>query len=443
MRRALPTAAAAFFLAALLAGCAGPPARENIPSATPEEAARPELKLQTTGGLPEVGRRLADLLRSRFPDAQWGRLLLAWDPRSTWLFPLGKGFSGNWPACVLATDLGLAGARAEEVYIQLDPSYFRALLWIQPGLDPSGGFSSLTLELRSLGSGPAWEATIPCEPPLVLSRQASKERGAPLPQPWLALPEPLRAMAWEAGPSQLWTASSAKITRLDFATKKAVQEWNLPLLPSSAGQPRAVLSDLSEESAARMGWFDLERGQGRVYEKRAGGIWESAESIDGYPFADRVLRFIKAPYDAQQGVFSVQDFKGQELGRCVDVARFAGPGGSHFGLLDPDGTVKVLRGSDLTVVNGPVSFRATSITGLGGLILAASESPPFEIRAYRLSPRGVWEEAWHSPQLPAAAAALCAGEPGGAATVFIAVPAPGGSTVYAVPVKGEPEGTRR
>lgn len=443
MRRAMHGAAAAFILTSLLAGCAGPAVREKVPSAAPEEAARSELRLQTAGGLPDVGRRLADLVRSRFPDAQWGRLLLAWDPRSAWLTPLGKGFSGNWASCVLATDLGLAGSRADEIYIQLDPSYFHALLWIQPGLDPSGVFSSLTLELRSIGTGPAWEATIPLEPPLTLSRQVPKERGAPLPPPWLSVPEPLRAMSWAADSSQFWTASSSTISRLDFATKKALQEWSLPPLSSIAGLPRAVLSDLSDESAARIGWFDLERGQGRVYERATGGIWEPAQNIDGYPFADRVLRFVRAPYDAQQGVFSVQDFKGQDLGHCVDIVRFAGPGGSHFGLLSSDGTVKILRGSDLAIVNGPVSFRAAALTGLGELLFAASDSPPFEVRAYRLDPRGAWEETWHSPLLPAAATALCAGVQGGSATVFIAVPAAGGSTVYAVPIKGEPEGTKR
>jgi hypothetical protein len=434
MRRALRALTAVSLLAFFLTGCAGPPVRENVPSALPEEAAHPELKLATAGGLPEVGRRLADLLRSRFPDAQWGRLALGWDPHSTWLYPVGKGFSGNWPSCVLATDLGLAGTRAEEVYIQLDPSYFRALLWLQPSLDSSGSLAALSLELRSIGPGPAWNATIPCDPPLALSRQAPKGRATPLPQPWLVLQEQPRAMAWEAGLSQLWIASSDKISRLDYATKKGVQKWNLPLSSHGAGRPQAVLSDLSEESSARMGWFDLERGQGRVYEKGAGDHFEPAKSIDGYPFTERVLRFIKAPYDGQQGVFLIQDFKGQELSRCVDIARFMGPGGSHFGLLDPDGTVKVLKGSDLSVVNGPVSFQASSITGLGGLLLAASALPPFEVKAYRLSPRGAWEEAWSSPELPAAATALCTGEPGGSATLFAAVPVSGGSNVYAIPV---------
>jgi hypothetical protein len=414
----------------LLVACGGPSVRQDVPTGTPEETAPPELTLATAGGLPEMGRRLADLLRARYPDTQWGRLVLAWDSRSTWLSPLGRGFSANWRSCVLATDLGLSAARAEDVFIQLDPSYFRGLLWLQPLLDSSGRLASLRAELKTIGPGPVLEACIPCDPPLPLSAQAPRKRDALLPPAWLDWTGSVEAMTWEGG-SRLWIASSDAISRVDFASKKVVQEWNLPSAQSQPGRLRSVLADLSDGGTSKVGWFDLGRGQGRLYAKGGGESFEALQSIDGYPFTERVLRFVRAPFDAEDGLFVVQDFKGQELSRCLEVARFSGPGGTLFGLLEPEGTVKALKGSDLAVVNGPLSAQASAIGGFGGVLLTASAVPPFEVRAFRFSSRGAWEEAWSSPPLPAAATALCAGEPGGVATLIAAVPTQGGSAIYA------------
>lgn len=432
-RRTGPAALA--WAACFLLGCAGGAMRTDLPTSEPSAAGPADVQLDTAGGLPEVGRRLADLVRTRIPAAQTGRLALVWRRDSPWLTPMGEGFAANWPSCLLGEDLGIDAPGAEEAYVQLDPGHFARLLWVRPRVTPAGELSALDVELRSLGAGPAWSSSIPCRPALALGGPGPEvPKRPPALEAWASFDEAPRALLGEPGGSRLWLAFSSRIVRLGVATRQTVQEWSLPEDAQLRGDSRAALADLTEDAVVRVGWFDLGRAQGRFYRRGPGDRFEADGTTDGFPLPSRVRRFLTAPFDAESGEFVLTDFKGTEVARCLDVARFSSPEGSLFGLLDARGSLTVLKGSDLSLLNGPAGFPVSAAAGAGPMLLLARAFPPHEVTGFRLDHRGAWVEVWSSPPLPAPATALCAGGPEGAPLLFVSVKSGRGGVVHAIPL---------
>jgi hypothetical protein len=409
--------------------------RTDLPTGEPSDQGPAEVELDTAGGLPEVGRRLADFVRIRVPAAQSGRLALAWRRDSPWLTPVGEGFAANWPSCLLGEDLGIAALSAEQAYVQLDPGHFARLLWIEPRITPAGELAALDVELRSLGAGPTWSSSLLCRPPFPLGgARPDGQRRSPALEVWASFDEAPLALQGEPGGSRLWLAFSDRIVRLDVTTRQAVQEWSLPENPDRRDGSRAALADLTEGADVRIGWYDLSRAQGRVYEQEPGGRFTAAETTAGFPLPPRVQRFLTAPFDAESGEFVLTDFKGMEVARCLDVVRFSGPEGSLFGLLDSRGSLTVLKGSDLGLLNGPVAFPVSAAAEAGPVLLLARAFPPHEVMGFRLNSRGAWAEVWSSPPLPAPVTSLCAGGPEAAPLLFVSVRSDQGGLVHALPL---------
>ena len=364
--------------------------------------------LDTEGGPVAAGRRLGSFLQSRGEAGASGRAVVAWPPAATWLDPLARGLAEAWPVCVLLSDLGASGDSEQAAYAQMDPASFTALLWMEGTPAKDGAIPEIDVTLHpSAQKTAAFRVKVRCVPPL---------RG-PVPP---SVPEfkrcaqaggEVRAMTWEDPAKRLWIAAGGRLLRLDPATGKTEQSWELP--PSAPGKPLggAVLVYLPEEGAKppRMGWFDEGLGSGRWYES-VKGTFAPGGDLSTLPLPDRVLRFLTPSSEGPSEPILITSYQQKDLCRCVDFVRFSGPAGSCFACLGPGGGIQVVRGDSLAVFAGPSPDPSIAVAGAEHLLLAVSKVPPFHVKGWALAPGYTWQPAWTSPQLPAVPSALCAGE---------------------------------
>lgn len=406
-------------IAALVLGCASGPAGVAPPQGAPVDAveAPSPMEVATAGGLEAAGRSLADQLARRVPGYWGGRVAVGWDTRQGWLEPLGEGFARRWHSAVLLSDMGAVAHDENQAYIQLDPSSFAGLLWVNPEITAEGRLMALDLSLLSTQGRPVQRLRMTCSPPLAL-RPTSVLADGGAARLWIRLPEPPRALFCSAG-GELWVALPGQVERLD-QDGKAVQSWDLGPAPTAPG--RAVLgSGEAGDANGDVGFFDLGRGSGWWFRRQPSGSYAREAASPAYPLAPRLQRFFSAPFDASAGEFQVQDFQGKLLASAADLARFQGPAGTMFGLLGPDGSLSVLDGNRLSVLPGPSLRPVAALAGHGSLLLDATADPPFVVRAHALSPSGAWQTQWTSAPLPSPVTSLTAGALGGKPQIFAGV----------------------
>ena len=435
--RTLPARLSALAVAAsVLVACASasPPASEPEPRASAPSGG---MTITAAGSLEGTGRALADLLKAGHSDYEAGRTAVGWNSRLAWLVPLGEGFAHRWHGAVLLTDIGVLTATEEQAFVQLDPSTFGGLFWLTPDVTPQGDLVAIRVSFRSTRSLPPAEYLVAVEPPLALVShvRASSSALAPL-HPWLHLDQAPSALFWEAPFGRLWLAFADRIERRDPVTRQAVQ--TLPLAPGPGASGPVVLGSLGAEGDAdRVGYFDGAHG-GWWYVRGEGGAYKRGPDLQGFPLAERLQRFLSAPYDSTAKAFDVADFKAQHIASCADMARFLGPGGSLFGLLGTDGSVSVLRGSDLGVEPGPQAEPAAAIAGGGSLLFLAGTGATPAVLGFRLTASDTWEKIWETPPLPQPIRALSWGLLQGKPVVFIAVEEHGEGDLYAAELPSTP-----
>lgn len=375
--------------------------------------------LDTEGGPAAAGRRLGAFLRARGEASAPGRAALAWPPAATWLDPLARGMAEAWPACVLLSDLGASADSEAAAYAQMDSASFTALLWLEGAQATDGGIPEINVTLHpSVQKNAAFRVKVRCVPPL---------RGPLLP----FVPEfkrcvqtggEVRAMAWEGPAKRLWIAAGGRLLRLDPATGKSEQSWDLPAPAPGKPLGGAILAYLPEEGGKpeRVGWFDEGLASGRWYAS-VKGIFAPGEDLATLPLPDRVLRFLTPSSEGPSASVLITSYQKKDLCRCVDFVRFSGPGGSCFACLGPGGRIQAVRGDSFEVLQGPSSDPSGAVAGAERLLLAASKAPPFRVRGWALGPGYTWRMAWTSPPLSTTPSALCAGEWEGQPALFAAV----------------------
>jgi|WetSurMetagenome_2_1015567.scaffolds.fasta_scaffold02234_10 hypothetical protein len=395
-----------------------------------ETASPPQVKtetLKTDGSLALVGQRLGTQLLAHSGGALSGRLALAWPATAVWLEPLCRGWSDAFPGTVLLADLGVSASTEVEAFGQIDAASFSALVWVAPVTAKDGSVSMLQVACRPIKGKAPLLFEVSCTPPL---------RGpAPPPppgfQPWTDLGGDVLAFAWEPGARRLWACTAQRLMRLDLATRKAEQSWDLPAPAAGKAAGPVILGVVADEGKpVRVGLFDLGRAEGRWYESGAEGFAPGA-SLDGLPLPERTLRFFTASTEGPGSPFRVTSYQDKELGSCTQFVRFSGASSACFGCRTPQGALKVIRGDTLAVQDGPAKGPVGAVGSAGAILLVASPEAPFVVKGYALEPDHSWGSSWTSPLLTAAPTALCSGELEGKVTLFAALP---GGAVFTCPL---------
>lgn len=414
-----PVVSLLILLAASLLPTRADAAGPGLPPAPPQVIA-----LKSEGGLRMAGGLLAAALKDRPSMPTQGRIAVGWGPAAEWLAPLGRGLADAWPACVLLSDLGAAGRTPDEAYAQVDPASFSALLWLEPVTAEDKSTPALELLLRPAKDKPPSRIRVDFTPPL----RGPAPGAVPEFKVWATLDGTAKALAWEEGDGDLWAATEANITVFAPSTHEPLHRWPLPPARADAAPGPAVLAFLPADARpSRIGWFDLGRSMGRWYEKGPDGFHPAGE-LTTLPMPDRILKFITPEFESSAAGFLLRSYQGKELGRCLSLARFQGPDGTCFAFLTPDGLPRVIRGDSLAVLDGP-SSKAAALATWGRLLLLASSSPPFTVKAFVLGAGYTWEAEWTSPLLPSAPVALAAGGPPQTPDLFAAT----GSEILSAP----------
>ena len=166
MERTVRPLAALLSLLLMLAACTeGGPRGPRTAEPAVGAPAGPAM-VQTGGGLSPTGERLARYLRSKYPAYENGRWAIGWNSAIPWMATLGRAVEEHWPYSVALESLGAEAATSEQAYIQLDPSSFAGLIWLEPIVSSKGRLDAVRVLFRPIGSFPYTETIVACQPGL-------------------------------------------------------------------------------------------------------------------------------------------------------------------------------------------------------------------------------------------------------------------------------------
>ncbi len=404
----------------LLMGCAASYPSRTGPAVSQPPASAGAPVVGTEGGLAQVGRETATYLRNRYPAYDHGRMAVGWNGSLPYMNEVGSAFAAGWPRALPLFEIGVVASGSDQAFNQLDPATFSGLLWLEPDILPGPELAAVTVTLRSTNGAAPTEIILECRPPFVYGKQRHEEEPVQAMSRWLDLPSVPLALGWESSTGYLWAAMGDRLERLDSDTGASIQSWPIPPPQDRFNAGPAVLHEVNDGGIEKMGWFDLGYAEGRYYVKGASGAFQAGETIQAFPLSQKLQRFLSAPFDLLAGEFVLTDFRHEELGRFRDMTRFQGPRGSLFAFLRRDGSIGIVQGTDLSVVNGPNLRSASAVSSYGNYLLVASADAPYHVKAFVMTPGFVWESKWESPDLPGPATALCIGAPSGNPTLFIA-----------------------
>ncbi len=415
----------------LLVGCAASsPSSRSGPAVPPPSVSPGPPVLKTAGGLAQVGREAAAFLRRQYPDYASGRMAVGWDPRLPFINEVGAALAARWPRALPLSEIGVAASSHEQAFNQLDPTTFSGLIWLRPDILPGPELAGVTVTLQSTGPYSPKEVTLECTPPFAFGQAHHEEAATHEMTQWLELPSAPLALGWETPSGYLWIATAKTLERFDPAMKSDVQKWAIPPPQDRFSAGPAVLHEVDDGGVHKMGWFDLGYAEGRSYAEGSSGAFQPGDDLQAFPLSQKLQRFLSAPFDLLAGEFVLTDFRHEELGRFQDMTRFQGPRGSLFAFLRRDGSIGVVQGTDLSVVNGPNLRSASAVTSYGNYLLVASADPPYHVKAFVMTSGFVWESRWESGDLPGPATALCTGTADGRPALYIGEKSKAGGLVY-------------
>jgi len=400
-------------LSGLLLGCA--PSGLRPPPSTPPAVGpeAPPAVLSSEGGAPAVAAALARELLGRTKGAQPGPTAVGWNPEEPAIGPLGAALAERIPGALTLVELGVAADEASQAFSQLDPTSFSSLLWLSADITPEGAVGALEVERKGREGSTAFRFEI--RPPLVF--RVSTRTPAPLEVGSViaTVDGTVRALAWEPGPpARLWVLGEEGLLRTDPTDGKVLQRWNRE---TSRG-PGSLL--WSEGEHPRLALLEHAPSGSRWFEGQDGGTFAPAGPVEGFPMDPRTAQFLSADWDPEAGAFLLYDYAGRDLGAFIQLVKSAGPGGTHFILLEPAGTTAAVRGSDLTRIPGPASG-ASALAAAGPTLFVSSGRPPARIEAFDLVDGRIWERVWTSPPLEAVPTCLCAFRTDGSTRLLAAI----------------------
>ncbi len=429
----------------LLLGCAASsPSRTGAAVSQPPLGAEPPI-VGTEGGLVQVGRETAAYLIEHYPAFGHGRMAVGWNNSLPFINEVGSAFAAGWPRALPLSEIGVVASDSEHAFDQLDPATFSGLVWLKPDILPGPELAAVAVTLRSTNGTAPTEIVLECRPPFAYGKQRHEEEPAQAMSRWLDLPSAPLALGWESPTGYLWAATADRLERLDSDTGSSIQNWTIPPPEDRFSAGPAVLREVNDGGIEKMGWFDLGYAEGKYYVQGASGAFQAGEAIQAFPLSMKLQRFLSAPFDLLAGEFVLTDFRHEELGRFRDMTRFQGPRGSLFAFLRRDGSIGIVQGTDLSVVNGPNLRSASAVSSYGNYLLVASADAPYHVKAFVMTPGFVWESKWESEDLPGPATAICAGDPAGNPTLFIAEKGEGNGGVIlrtVLPFQPLPSGSR-
>jgi|GEM_PF-3929641 len=419
-RRLYRTAIAAGILTLLLA-CAESNRRPVIPPpAKGETGPREPLLLNGKAGFEGVGGQAASALKKLLQLDRYEHIAVGWNGNLTFMTAVGDALSSMLPGATPLRDLGVLTNTRRQAFDQLDPSSFSALIWLSPDLWENDRLSGLHVHFMPTNGGSPTDILFTCRPPAgPPSQKDATPSQSTVETRWIKLEEKPIALGWESAAGRLWVSGAKTIFVFAPNDWKRVASFHLPAPAEDRSAGPSVLREVLEDTGlSSMGWFDLGRRFGRLYVNGPGGLPQPAAVLDGFPLSTREARFLKAPEDEVEKAFSLADFRDQELGLCVDIVRFRGPAGSLFAFLQQDGTIGVVEGRNLTVVNGPTTEPVSAVAAFLDTLIAAKGGDHPVVEGYVMTTDYTWKRKWSIEVPNGEILSVCTGLMNGKRVIF-------------------------
>ncbi len=372
-------------------------------SAPPEAAATPSLALAPkeerekwvvdgSGGASAAGVMLGSRLLAAFPALKSGRIAVAGDPN----VPLGiesgiaEGIGGG---CVLASGLGLKGS-AREIVSQLDPSTFRALVWLET---PNRNTGEFNLQLWDAEGGRHSSTLLVKFDPALQDESRVKSALT-----WLAFSRPVCGLAWQPGAKGgLWVRRGGELVRIEMETRGEAAS-----VPATGIPDGACLLRWEDDGGGSLGCFGASASGGGWLVHVSNGQTPPPDPIQEFPLPEKAKRFLSAPFQSGTGYFMLETTAGEELGAFTDLVWLQGDSGTAFVALGTDGTVWAVRGDLLSVMVGPHAGPCTAIAAYGGNLYLAEARPPYRVKSFRMQADHSWLESADPVAMPAQVLAM-------------------------------------
>ncbi len=398
-----------------------------LPTPPPPQVQEPEVPENAPDDLTEAGDTAFHWFWERIDFHDGTRMGLGWPSSDPYLFVAAKSLARSIPGMILLPDVGVSTAGYQESLVQLDPSTFDGMFWIEPISEEEELLLGINVVFHPTRNAQSLPLRMVFPEPLPVHGPSGPEAK---PRKILAIKGDVHALAFDSKDEEIWWVGDSRVVRYSLPAGREMQSWPRSGDAGKEGPIPPVLRSLKgPDGSLRLAFFDPRGGAGVRYHQ-SGSSWLGSVALTGFPLTEREARFLSAPYDLEYGDFQLLDFQTDEMARFRNLQRIESPIGSLLVLEDRFGTLLTFSGNTMEPLASPTDSRITHTTVWGDLLIAGDHMEPFHVHAYRLRMDGAWEKVWSSRPLPSRVLAMAAGKHRNTPTLFLAIREGGGVSVY-------------
>ncbi|MCX7830764.1 MAG: hypothetical protein N2445_06870 [Acidobacteria bacterium] len=321
-------------------GCATTPKRvEETPVVEQQEA-----KEETAVKEIKSGKELKEVILKSHIYQSKGKIIFYSDDRKN-SQEIKKRLIKQFPNALSSEDLGFEGYKKESIVSQIDGR--NAPLFVS--IESKKG-DEIILEIISIESGEKESHTLLCS---FLDNEKSHSEFV-----MNVFSKPQSLSAWSGKEIFVWDGKKIALINLDEKSEKTADIYICE---------GAFLSNFGEGAVC----FCPQSGKGAKLIMK-NGVLEKAET-SGFPFPERVLRFINVEKD-ENGNWFLSDRKGDVLGQFINLSRYVFMETSIFLAISPNGQLWGLRGDLIQPIYSKDKILVKSIASSEQIAYALSQN---------------------------------------------------------------------